>query len=172
MYLDEETPSLCSFPEKSQSCSKQRSFRFASSLEVIQPTIHKEEYSPEEKAATWYDVKEFRSFRKERRETVKQVEQGNSETDMCTRGVEALTKVGAHRRHVAITLGLSAVLDEQELQEWDGKENPDMLAHIYQVHSLRSQAAAYERGLKDQQEVRDAPISPALFEEVFRFQLT
>jgi hypothetical protein len=165
MYLDEETPSLCSSTEESlQSCTKQRSLSFASSLEVIQPTIHKEDYSPEEKAATWYGVKELKSFRRDRRETIKQVEEGNSDTDtnICTRGVEALTKVGARRRHAVITLGLSSVLDEQELQDLDGKENPDMLAHIYKLHTLRSQAAAYERGLRDQQEVLDAPISPAL----------
>jgi hypothetical protein len=44
-------------------------------------------------------------------------------------------------------------LDEQALQELDGREKPEMLAHIYRLHTLRSQVAAYELGLRDQQEV-------------------
>ena len=139
---------------------------FSNTLEAIQPTIHKLDYSADEKAATWYDNTELKSFRRERRAAARQMEQGffSLETDVCTRGVENMTRDGSRQRQVAITQGLSAVLDEQELQDMDGKENPEMLAQIYKLHTIRSQAAAYERGLKDQQAVLDAPVSPGLFQ--------
>jgi hypothetical protein len=125
---------------------------FSESLECIQTTINLTDYSSNEKAATWYDAKDIYIFRQHRRETVRKLEEGQI-GGCCIRGLERLTREGSRQRHERLVEGLNAVLDEQDLQEMDGREKPEMLAHIYRLHTLRSRVAAYERGLQDQQEV-------------------
>jgi hypothetical protein len=127
---------------------------FSKSLEsCIQPTLSRTDYSSAEKAATWYSAKDCYFFRLHCHETVKKLKEGQIIDGYTIRGLEGVaTPEAAQQRFVLIREGIKAVLDEQALQELDGKEKPEMLAHIYRRYALRSQVAAYKRGLQDQQE--------------------
>jgi hypothetical protein len=129
-----------------------RKLVFSTKLEYTD-TIHVLEYSQEERAAAWYDSNDSKAFRKDRRETVLRADQGLPLPTDCLRGVEGWTQQGAHRRYDRIDTARYAVLEEQELQEWDGQDNPNMLAHIYRIHMMASEVAAYQQGLHDQREV-------------------
>lgn len=130
----------------------QRKVVFSTKLEYTD-TIHVLEYSQEERAAAWYDSNDSKAFRKDRRETALRADTELPLPTDCLRGVEAWTQQGARRRYAHIHTARHAVLEEQELQEWDGQDNPNMLAHIYRIHTMASQAAAYQQGLNDQREV-------------------
>jgi hypothetical protein len=49
--------------------------------------------------------------------------------------------------------GINSVLNEQELQDMDGKWNPEALAYIYGMASEESLRVARERALGDQLDV-------------------
>ena len=157
-----------SIPGKETRSHGKRRISF-SLLESVCPTIQRRDYSPEEKAATWYNIEDMKLFRKERREVVHMIEQGVNMGHICCRGVECLTKSGAKKRQNAILRGQLAVFDEQELQQLDGSQNPEVLAQIYKHHTKSSRAEAYGRGLKDEKNIMDSrptmgacPVSPPI----------
>lgn len=119
----------------------------------VEEIIHISDYSLEEMSATWYDAQEIKSFKEDRKDTAKRIDQGATTDSDYHRGVESLTIAGARIRYEHILVGVNSVLDEQELQDLDGKENPEMLAHIYRLNTRQSEALAHERGLSDQREV-------------------
>lgn len=148
-------PSLPSSPEwtpSPKSTHAGKKITFCSTLKV-EDIIHVLEYTAEELTATWYDAKEIQSFKTDRRETAKRMDQGGIEDDSdCHRGVESMTISGARIRYEHILVGVNSVLDEQELQDLDETENPEMLAHIYRLNTHQCEALAYEQGLIDERE--------------------
>lgn len=78
----------------------------------------------------------------------------------CLRGVEGMTLAGSRTRYENIRNGINTVLDEQELQDLDGKENPEMLAHIYWMNTAKCQEAAHKIALHDQSVVMGSTSTP------------
>lgn len=130
-----------------------RRIAFSSNVSVVTivATIHISDYSIKEKSDTWYSATELKAFKMDRKETMYRMEHGElTDTETyCTRGVEPYVGEGARQRHKFITRGIDSVLDEQEEQEADGKDNPEMLATIYRSQTWKSAAAAHTRGVQD-----------------------
>lgn len=124
---------------------------FSFTADSIEPTMHKDEYTEDERKATWYDVEDFRNLKMERRRTVKLMELGTRPRD-SVRGLEGKTKEGSRQRTMAILNAVSAVLDQQQDQEIQGSSDPEALAQIYSMYSRKSQEEALERARKDQKE--------------------
>eukprot|EP00934_Nitzschia_sp_Nitz4_P006605 Nitzschia sp. Nitz4//scaffold226_size53432//19493//20188//NITZ4_006697-RA/size53432-processed-gene-0.48-mRNA-1//1//CDS//3329542739//6595//frame0 len=125
---------------------------------IVDPIIHVNEYTPEEKSATWYGPNDLKSFKKERLEVARRIDGGKVTDSDCTRGVEHHTHSGSRIRNKNIVEGVNSVLDEQDLQDMDGKENPELLAHVYRLKTVRSQELARKRALKDELEVIAPPV--------------
>ena len=132
-------------PRKQKSLSSRKKVTFATVANGV-CILSRHEYSVQEKVATWYTPAEFRLFKQERLEIARIMSLEVPCDDICTRGLEALTTKGARQRSTNIAKGIKAVLDEQELQEYDGEENPEMLAHIYKLSTKKSITSALKRG--------------------------
>jgi len=119
-------------------------------MEKIHPALHRADYTEEERAATWYNMLELKSIKIERRQIVRQME--NGENVDCSRGLESKTRQGCRMRQRAIIQAISAVLDEQEEQIIRCSSDPEALAQVYSMYTQDSQKLAVERALQDQQE--------------------
>mmetsp|Transcript_31026 Transcript_31026/g.51669 ORF Transcript_31026/g.51669 Transcript_31026/m.51669 type:complete len:274 (-) Transcript_31026:447-1268(-) len=155
---DEETPYCYPRTVSSQSFSSSTSggrkqVSFAVAYKLVYETIHISEYTPDERCASWYNIRDLKSFKRDRRDTARRIDQGRMYDDDCVRGVENATHSGSRLRHHHIVDGINSVLNEQDLQDQDGKWNPDSLAFIYRVASEESVHLARKRGLQDQTEI-------------------
>lgn len=123
----------------------------------IKDSIHVSDYSPEEKAATWYTAQDLKLFRRARRESVRvwqsQLPFMIDKQRHCFRGLESKLSDGSRHRYTNITLAVVSVLTEQEKQDIDGTIDPELLAEIYRQTSCHCQAEAHEKGLEDYREV-------------------
>jgi hypothetical protein len=128
-----------------------RGVTFAPALEVVRSTIHIHDYTTDEKRACWYDTYDWEVFRAERRIVLQRMEKGMklNPGKHCTRGLEARTKLGCRRRHMAMVGAVHGILDEQDAQFRRGFVNPDVISHIYIMITRKSRAAAADRGLED-----------------------
>lgn len=126
------------------------SVSFSTSMEKIHPALHRTDYTEEERAATWYNMLELKSIKIERRQIVRQME--NGEMVDCSRGLESKTRQGCRMRQRAIIQAIGAVLDEQEEQIIRCSSDPEALAQVYSMYTQDSQKLAVERALQDQQE--------------------
>ena len=71
----------------------------------------------------------------------------------CMLGVESLTIDGCRERQANILAAVDSVMNEQDLQDLDDRENQDMIAHIYGLHTERCHVAARKRGKALAQEI-------------------
>jgi hypothetical protein len=152
------TPSLLTGTlenETDPTCKVKRTLRFSEDLKVIHPSIHIRDYTFRERRATWYNLKDLKRFKKERRSTTKRMNKGLScKGYYCTRGLERSTEEAARIRYHIITKSIEAVMNEQTLQEMNHSRNPEKIARAYIVHSLPCQMAVYERALGYQEAVK------------------
>lgn len=127
-------------------------------VQVIE-TIHVFDYTEEELAASFYNAREMRLLKRERRELARLLDQGYSpeeieiRTGMYVRGIETACYDGNRRRHAHIAEGVHSVMLEQDMQYEDCKWNPSAIANIYHRASEESLVEAMKRGMEDEQEV-------------------
>jgi hypothetical protein len=157
---------------------RRRSVSFPESYEEairMVDTIHVTEYTPQEKYATWYTLQELKSFKKERKAIARRYDklqqQPGHHHDLhhdhphhrdhndCRgydiRGIENSTARWGRIRHKHIVDGINSVLDEQDLQEQDGRSDPDTLAYIYCMVTSDSKHLARVRGEQDRIDAMD-----------------
>lgn len=125
------------------------SVSFSPCIEIVQTTLCREDYDESERAATWYNPLEIKSFRKERRRVVQRLEAGDDVE--CPRGVESQTQEGLRQRQMAIMNAVSAVLNEQEEQMIHSFGDQEALAQVYRAITRESQKLAVERAVQDRQ---------------------
>jgi hypothetical protein len=136
-------------------CKVKRTLRFSKDLNLIQPTIHIRDYTFRERRATWYNLSDLKRFKKDRRATIKRMNEGlNCKGYYCTIGLERSTEEAAKMRYQIVKESIEAVMNEQKLQEMNHSRNPEKIAKAYIVHSLPCQMAVYERGLGYQEAVK------------------
>jgi hypothetical protein len=119
----------------------------------IRRTINNEDYTREEKLATWSTVQEVDEMKAERRSTIKIMERRNPSVDggqHCFRGLEFRTREGSRRRQFNQVDAATAIMDEQEAQLQSEINDPEKLAHVYIICSSHCQDNAHERALNDQ----------------------
>lgn len=91
---------------------------------TLRNTIHRNDYTPEEKAATWINGEEFASMKEVRKQTLKIMSRAEragatsyknygDDEDFCTRGLESKTRMGSRRKKFNMLEATMAVLDEQ-----------------------------------------------------------
>ena len=118
------------------------------SLVWVRDTIHVSDYTPEERRASWYTFEDLKSFKKQRKETARQIENGllslpslciplsqtserNYNGDIyvdttsssepiayCSRGVENCTEANSRIRYRHICTGWKAVFNVQEVHKY------------------------------------------------------
>jgi len=123
---------------ESRSGTPPSSSHHTTSLERIRPTIHRWDYTPSEKQATWYTIADLRSFKRDRKETARLIDHGllalplagpragipppppgspsdaSSLSVYCARGCENCTEDVGRIRYRHIADGWRAVLNTQE----------------------------------------------------------
>jgi hypothetical protein len=130
----------------------------------VKPTIHIDEYSEEEIAASWYCEDELETIKLEVRTTLllmaNDSTMANSER-LCSRGIECFTSKGrAIKKHRKEEARL-AVFEEQAYQFNNDIFDPEVIADDYLDQTRKSQATATVIGFFDQEAVRQQS-SPSL----------
>jgi hypothetical protein len=136
----------------------------------IRRTINNEDYTREEKLATWSTVQEVDEMKAERRSTIKIMERRNPSVDggqHCFRGLEFRTREGWRRRQFNQVDAATAIMDEQEAQLQSEINDPEKLAHVYIICSSHCQDNAHERALNDQRAALESVsvASPTLYQK-------
>lgn len=136
----------------------------------IRRTINNEDYTREEKLATWSTVQEVDEMKAERRSTIKIMERRNPSVDggqHCFRGLEFRTREGSRRRQFNQVDAATAIMDEQEAQLQSEINDPEKLAHVYIICSSHCQDNAHERALNDQRAALESVsvASPTLYQK-------
>ena len=117
--------------------------------------IHRDEFQPAEKAAAWYCAEELREIKESVRKIVQLMETGE-DGECCTRGLEARTRAGATRKRHNKLRARTAVIFEQEHQDWDGICDPEAIADKYYNYSEPCQVAAEMMARRDEKEAKAA----------------
>jgi len=146
-----------------------RSVSFSAGAAVhLGAVMHVDDYSETEKYQCWYQADELREIRKEVKETVAlmnqnvPIDEGSREDDVMnydgiettvtTHGLEGKTRTGKRNRREVRIASLSAVFDEQTMQEMDGVDDPVMIAMAYIEYSYPMQVAAFQRASQYQKQ--------------------
>jgi hypothetical protein len=124
---------------------------------LVNLTIHIEEYSDEEIAATWYSQHELTRSRSELTSTLLLMANGNAMANserLCSRGLECFTSEGRAIKKQRKEEARTAVFDEQDYQFENDIFDPEVIAHDYLNQTRKSQATATVVGFFDQEAVR------------------
>lgn len=147
------------------STKRQRKVTF-NNIVVAKLELHYNDYTEEEKSASWYRGFELNRIRNECKKTMRMMHEGRIDLggdDFCTRGL-----VGREQKSQEMINAQISVLQEQRCQKMLNYHDPEKLAEIYMKASYPSWLAAYATGLSDrefvdEQEVADyeeASVSP------------
>jgi hypothetical protein len=148
-----ESSNVCLAPKAKRAVS------FACNV-TIRTTLHCNNYSSQEMQSCWYSRRERKQMRQEISYIVYLTECDHEESDdydykcCCTRGIQCFTREGARRRKENKRKAWDAVIQEQELQDIKGVDDPEMLAVIYRYHTSKCQIAAAIVGLADEKDCR------------------
>ena len=117
---------------------------------------HVSEFLDDEIRNGWYDKDDFNRMSDEVSEIAKVVKNGETTMNgevICTRGLEHIIEEElADYRAEKMIDSIDAVLDEQE-EQWDeGKEEPESIAKLYAEYAEPLLTEAHEIGLKDAEE--------------------
>jgi hypothetical protein len=134
-----------------------KSLTFAPKIRV-RNSLHINEFTDEEVAASYYHKEEMHRVRLELKSTVQMFQVGALETDtphFTKRGTEQRTPEAVQRRSRNKQMAAYAVFDEQEDQWDDGVLDPEVIASIYQAASSHCQVAAHKMALEYEKEVNE-----------------
>ena len=130
---------------------------FAPVLHFSKETLSLDDYTAEEKSATWYSDEEYAEIKRNVRATLCQWEQGRGglvKFQHEMRGLEWKTSLGIQRRFLSQSQAISAVLDEQQRQEFNGILDPVKISYVYLPVSSQSASAAHLTALEDERQAR------------------
>ena len=127
-----------------------RNIHFSPTVEV-RVTLHVNDYTDSERHATWYTCVDLKEIQDERLETIQAIINQNfvEDDDHSARGLE--TPEEKQQREENTLLAIDCVLEEQDLQNQEGIDDPDYIALLYQYCCLCSHCTkiAHERALSD-----------------------
>eukprot|EP00934_Nitzschia_sp_Nitz4_P005191 Nitzschia sp. Nitz4//scaffold18_size181773//170196//170756//NITZ4_001944-RA/size181773-processed-gene-0.30-mRNA-1//1//CDS//3329540098//5181//frame0 len=128
--------------------SQQKSVRFSRNNDVVE-YIHCTEFTPEEKAASWYAKADFRAMRNHNNDTIDKMTNRVplDEAQESSVGLEDRTPLENCRTHQIMRNAMMAVLDEQDDQwRFDGYLNDEIIAARYQSYTWEARDRAYHIG--------------------------
>ncbi len=135
----------------------------------IQEVPHVNDLESEDVAEIWYCKRDYEVIKATYMTTVRMMASGSTsllfenEEDHCFRGLEYRTREGARRRQGNKITAITAVLDEQDRQIYEGIWDPEALAEVYRRTSAHCTDAAFLLGLRDEQ---DTALSMSSLEEL------
>jgi hypothetical protein len=115
-------------------------------------------YNEEERKGTWFTRKEFSDIKMSYKDIIRRMrnrEYLQDTEELSTRGLEGRSSAGARSRQLVVSAGILAVLNEQQLQKKEGRNDPEILAIIYRQHSYHSLQAAALMGRRDEAVISD-----------------
>eukprot|EP00525_Craspedostauros_australis_P000819 CAMPEP_0198116096 /NCGR_PEP_ID=MMETSP1442-20131203/9451_1 /TAXON_ID= /ORGANISM="Craspedostauros australis, Strain CCMP3328" /LENGTH=178 /DNA_ID=CAMNT_0043773789 /DNA_START=9 /DNA_END=541 /DNA_ORIENTATION=- len=115
-------------------------------------TLHIKDYTNDEIDACWLSKQDKIHTRQDIIGTLRQHGNSNS-SDLDIRGLESHTVQGSQQRRANRDESISAVLDEQDLQEHEGSFCPDMIAAVYADTTRNAQMRANVQAMLDYQVV-------------------
>jgi hypothetical protein len=124
---------------------------------AVKQTIHRSEFTEEEKSLAWYKKADFNRMKQSFTHTVQLMGAGRypGDTDeMTSRGLEYRHREGATRRKTNKLNALYAVLDEQERQWREGYDNDEELRNVYLHYNAQCCHAAHIMGQQDYEECK------------------
>jgi len=114
---------------------------------------HVSEFSDDEIRHGWYDKDDFNRMSENVSDIAKLITDGETTLDgeeLCTRGLEHIVEEElADYRAEKMINSIDAVLDEQEVQWDEGKEEPGLIAELYAEYAKPLLREAHMIGLKD-----------------------
>ena len=117
---------------------------------------HYSDYSEDEARAQWWSREEFLTIKSECASTVKAMVTGKPlGSDFCSRGLEYRTPAGMKLRQQNKFVSICAVLDEQDRQWENHDQDLEALAAAYRPHSIKSQYAARQQGVRDEKAIEE-----------------
>ena len=162
----QQEPELCStMPAKEalhNIAKAAKAVSFSATIAQVNEVMSRHDYTEEEVEATWYQKKDYKSFKRTVLTTLKLnragelLEGGNDEYTM--RGIECRTREGAAARKAIKQQVKTAVLEEQDRQRQQQQQlQADLLAMVSQQQTKDSQLEASIHGMCDELEARDFP---------------
>eukprot|EP00980_Cylindrotheca_fusiformis_P009713 scaffold2143_cov125-Cylindrotheca_fusiformis.AAC.15 len=111
----------------------------------------------EERQNVWYTEADSKLILAMAKVTVKMImkDEECDDIDYCSRGLEGKTPAGSKRRQKNKMKVRRAVLEEQDIQRDEGIINPDFLGEVSRMCSKEVGHQAHQRGLEDEDAVRD-----------------
>ena len=132
----------------------QRRLRFASAM-TVHEIPNRNDYTPEEKQAYWFQQQDYRDFRQNCYTTVGLYRAGHMQcmTNDSIRGLESRLRVETAQEKERIRyFAKSTVLCEQYAQCTHAYYNPQRIADLYHAISWKAQYNAYTKAMVDEQE--------------------
>jgi hypothetical protein len=136
------------------STKRRRSVRFAPPFDLTEERLPSVELTEKDVETLWFSKEEFRLMKKSYAFIVRLIEgkQGREDDEMCSRGLETKTRLGARRRQQQIEGSVDAVLFEQEKQWEENIYSTRRLAEVYRQYTAQCSMTAYLVAQKDAQE--------------------
>jgi hypothetical protein len=119
--------------------------------------IQIQDMEDEERQNVWYTETDRKLILAMAKVTVKMImkEEECDDVDYCSRGLEGKTPAGSKRRQKNKMKVRRAVLEEQDIQRDEGILNSDFLGEVSRMCSKDVLQQAHERGLADEDAVRE-----------------
>jgi hypothetical protein len=139
--------------EPTSRCEIESSVRFRSIETTTRFTLSRNDYTPEEIKATWYQDEEYSKISKDCCTQIKEMENGEifKDTQYCSRGLESHTKLATISKTQNRKNATDAVLAEQDEQRRLGVVDDEArIAHRYHQGTSSCQLWANTVGLRDQ----------------------
>lgn len=148
--------SPASMPKRISSASKKRPLPrkvgFATTNKVT--VTQEENLSVEERSSIWYNCRDYASFGKDAKTTVKHIRKGRSFTGLTGRGLEKYFSSQYHEEKKRRELGhYRSILLEQQRQRLEGIVNPKILRMLSTINSKWALQNALELAKHDHSEV-------------------
>lgn len=132
--------------------------RFSLEANTVFIIPNRDEFTPEEKEATYYTTCQLSEMKRDVKATARWLVHHDTETtgepDFCIRGMESMVYDQVHRtKKHSRRLAAAAVFMEQEMQVGEGTVDVEAIAEQYRLLTESSQQRAQQRGASD---ARDA----------------
>jgi hypothetical protein len=116
--------------------------------------LHVNDISVEEIRATWMDISEMKSIKRDAIQTLRTMKQDTSfeDEEFCGRGLEYLVDPQWTLRR---NRGIEVVMKAQKALQHLDDPNPAMMAQVYCMVTAESRSFAYAKGLSDHEAARN-----------------
>ena len=139
---------MCQATTTSSSITSKKCVRFAQHAQAKLVLHRDDEYTPEEKIASFYTRKELCNLKQSAKRLAATLETIHTDVEV-TRGLEHLMTKSRRTMKVLRISAWRAVLEEQSLQKIEGSTDAEMIAMAYSDYTNQSQLQAIQMASHD-----------------------